>query len=180
MRTRDYSRVGARFLIAFALAFPLACHAQSETFTRDVRERVAALVNQLRAESGLKPLEREARLEDAAEYFAGYMARTDQLDHRADGTAPRDRVKQRGYPYCNVSENIALEYSSRGFGVETLARNFVYGWRDSPTHRDNMLDPVVSQTGIGVARSPKGEYFVAQVFARPMVPGAKGRAACPR
>ena len=180
MKTQNYSRLCARFLIALAAALPLDLHAQRESFKEQVRERVAALVNELRTQHGARPLEREARLEEAAGYLADYMARTDRLDHRADGTSPRERVKQRGYAYCDVSENIAVEYSSRGFTIEGLARNFIRGWHDSPTHRANMLDPIVTQTGLGVARSARGEYFVAQVFARPMTPGTAGRATCPR
>ena len=138
------------------------------------------LVNELRAERGLKPLEREARLDAAADYFAGYLAATDKLDHLADGNTPATRVRQRGYGYCAIAENIAYEYDSRGYTPERLARNFVDGWRNSPTHRANMLNPALTETGIGIARNAKNEYYAVQVFGRPVVPGAQKGAACPR
>ena len=189
MRTSDYSRPAVRVLFALAVSMPLVSCAQGTATVpvvaaRDgepvgeVRDRVLSLVNEQRGRNGARPLTRDERLEEAAAYIASYMARTGRLDHAADGTTPAERVKARGYAYCNVSENIGFEYNSRGFATDTLARNFVDGWRNSPTHRANMLDPVVSQTGVAVIRGTKGEYFAVQVFARPAVPGAKGRAAC--
>jgi uncharacterized protein YkwD len=166
-------------LIAALLVAAWPARAQTEPgFNERVEARVLALVNELRMERGLKPLERDRKLDAAAEYFGGYMASAGKLEHGADGSTPAARVKQRGYAYCVVSENIAYEYSSRGFTAERLAHTFVDGWRDSPTHRDNILDPEVTQTGLGVARSEKGEYYAAQLFARPPLAGAKRGAAC--
>lgn len=167
-RPAHYSRVALRVLLAIALFLgAAAARAQEAPFARQVEARVLALVNDFRAENGLKPIEREARLDDAAGYLAAYMAQSGRFDHRADGATPGARVKQRGYAYCNVSENIGMEYSSRGFSVEGLARNFVQHWRESPSHRENLLDPVPTQTGLGVARNARGEHYAAQLFARP-------------
>src|SRR5688572_33226769 len=128
-----YSRTAALFLAAVLVVAP--ARAQEASFNSQVEARVLALVNDLRTGHGLAPLERESRLAQAADYLAGYMAGAGQLDHRADGSTPATRVKQRGYAYCNLSENIAMEYESRGFTVERLASRLVQGWRDSPTHR---------------------------------------------
>ena len=141
--------------------------AQEVSFAQQVEARVLTLANDFRAENGLKPLEREARLDDAARYLATYMAQSGLFDHRADGSTPAARVKQRGYAYCNLSENIGMEYSSRGFSVEALARNFLQNWRESPSHRANLLDPAPTQTGLAVARNARGEHYTAQLFARP-------------
>ena len=179
-RPRHYRRL-ARLLIAAAMlcAGPSSFAQAEPGFPERVEARVLYLVNELRSERGLKPLERDSRLDSAAEAFGKHMARTGVLEHTADGMTPAMRVKRRGYAYCVVSENIAYEYSSRGFSPDGLARNFVDGWRDSPTHRDNILDPLVTQTGLGIARNARGEFFAAQLFARPAAPGA-GKRACPR
>lgn len=180
-RAWHYSRrAAALWIVVLALLLAPATARPQSDFTRQVEARVFALVNDLRGEHGLKPLEREARLDDATSYFAGYIAGTGNLDHRADGSTPAMRVKQRGYAYCVLSENIAYEYSSRGFTPEGLARNFVEGWRDSPTHRANILDSRVTETGLGVARNAAGEYYAVQLFGRPPIAGAKKGAACPR
>ena len=180
-RPPHYSRL-ARLALVTALLVPAwRVSAQAEPgFNERVEAHVFSLVNDLRSERGLKPLERERRLDAAAEYFGGYMAAAGRMDHDADGGSPTSRAKKRGYAYCVISENIAYEYSSRGFTAERLARALVDGWRDSPTHRDNILDPEVTQTGLGIARSDKGEYYAAQLFARPMLTGVKKGAACRR
>ncbi|HEV7803690.1 MAG TPA: CAP domain-containing protein [Burkholderiales bacterium] len=143
-------------------------------FTQEVEQRVTALTNDLRKQNGLQPVQPEARLTETARAFAGYLANTGKLEHDADGTTPADRVKKRGYTYCLVAENLASEYNTAGFTVDTLSRNVVQGWRESPTHLGNMLQPDVTQIGVGVARSGKdGEYFAVQVFARPMSQAVK-------
>ena len=148
----------------------------SAAMFEQVEQRVTALTNEFRVQSGLQALEPEARLTDAARYFAGYLASTGKLDHDADGTMPAERVKKRGYSYCMIAENLASEYSSAGFTADALARNLLQGWRQSPTHRENMLLPDITQIGVGVARSTKdGEYFAVQVFARPMAAMLKFR-----
>lgn len=164
-RKAHYSQAAALLLAAVLVVAP--ARAQEASFASQVEARLLALANDLRAGQGLGPLERESRLDQAADHLAAYMAGAGRLDHRADGSTPAARVKERGYAYCDLSENIAMEYASRGFTVERLASRLVQGWRDSPTHRANLLDRAVTQTGIGVARSAQGEYYATQVFARP-------------
>jgi hypothetical protein len=130
---------------------------------------VIALTNELRVKKALTPLAPEARLTETARAYAAHLADTGKLDHDADGATPAERVKKRGYSYCMVAENLASEYSSAGFTSDALARNVVEGWSGSPTHRANMLQPDLTQIGVGIARSAiDGEYFAVQVFGRPL------------
>lgn len=164
-----YSRRSACFVLAFALlGNAAATWAQAQhSFAEEVEARAFALINDFRNATGLQPIEREARLGEAARYFVDYMAAHGKLDHQADGTTPAARVKQRGYDYCIVSENIAYVYDSRGFTPERLAHHFVEGWEKSPGHRANILDADITQTGLAVARSANNKYYAAQLFARP-------------
>jgi uncharacterized protein YkwD len=172
---------GALRLLLLALAtFSHAAEKTTEppAFAATAEQRVLALTNAFRAEAKLPAVEPEPRLAETARSFATYLASTGKLEHDADGTTPPERVKKRGYAYCIVAENLASEFNSAGFTPEALAQNIVQGWRESPTHRDNMLQPDVTQVGIGVARSPKdGEYFAVEVFARPMSQMVKFRVA---
>src|ERR1700682_3276267 len=134
-------------------------------FTEDVETRVVTLTNDLRKQQGLQPVQPESRLTEAARYFAAYIAKTDKLDHDADGSTPADRVKKRGYGFCIIAENLSYEYAFAGFTPNRLSENFVRGWNESPTHRSNMLAPDVTQIGLGVAPGSKsGEYYAVQVF----------------
>jgi uncharacterized protein YkwD len=100
--------------------------------------------------------------------FVDFMARTDRYGHEADGKQPADRARGHGYDYCLVSENIAYQYNSAGFRTAALARDFVEGWKHSPQHRKNMLEPAATQTAVAVARSEKsGRYYAVQMFGRP-------------
>ena len=132
-----------------------------------VEELIVSHTNDFRAEQGRGKVKVNPKLRAAAEYFADYMARTNRYGHTADGRQASERAEQRGYAYCLVSENIAYQYSSAGFATGALADGFVTGWKESPGHRKNMLDPDLSETGVAVARSAKGTFFAVQMFGRP-------------
>jgi uncharacterized protein YkwD len=134
-------------------------------------ERVAQLVlelaNGFRVEQGLRAVEPDESLKSTASYFADYLARTEAFRHDADGADPAARAARRGYDACIISENLGHRYSSRGFAARELAQGFVEGWKASPGHRRNLLEPDVTQTGIAVARGRTGHYYAVQMFGRP-------------
>jgi len=108
------------------------------------------------------------KLAETASAFAAYMAKNDRYGHTADGHRPSDRAQAQGYEFCIVLENIAYQYDSRDFETAVLTKGFVQGWEESPPHRKSMLDPDVTDTGVGVARSEKtGYYYAVQMFGRP-------------
>jgi hypothetical protein len=95
------------------------------------------------------------------------MARTGWYGHDADGNRPAERAKKYGYDACIVSENIGYQYSSALFTPEALAQGFVEGCKESPGHRKNLLDPDITQTGVGLAEREPGTFFAVQMFGRP-------------
>ena len=141
------------------------------TPTADLDAAVKAIVeatNALRKAEGREPVKVNDKLRDAAKYFAGYMAEKDRYGHTADDTHPADRAKKHGYEYCIVLENIAYAYHSEGFTAAKLAEQFTTGWKESPGHRKNMLNPDATETAVAVARSTKtGHYYAVQMFGRP-------------
>jgi uncharacterized protein YkwD len=131
-------------------------------------KRIVARTNEFRKAEGRPPVEVHPKLTETARYFADFMARTDKYGHTADDSRPADRAKKHGYEYCLVTENIAYQFHSEGFATQKLAEGFFTGWKESPGHRKNMLDPDVTETGVAVARSDKTGYFYAvQMFGRP-------------
>jgi uncharacterized protein YkwD len=133
-----------------------------------VAKRVVEKTNAFRKEQGRGPAEVNAELADAASTFARYMAKTDRYGHTADGKRPADRAKGHGYEHCIVLENIAYQYNSSGFATGELGAGYFEGWKESPGHRKNMLDPDVTETGVAVARSAAtGYYYAVQMFGRP-------------
>ena len=126
--------------------------------------------NGFRADNGLAALASNPILADEARRFAAYLAFTGRFSHTADGREPGARAKASGYDYCELAENIALEEDSSGFTAPRLARLFMAGWEASPGHRRNLLDPNVTETGVGLARAPgsSNRYLAVQVFGRPI------------
>jgi uncharacterized protein YkwD len=135
-------------------------------------ERTAAEVvertNRFRQAQGLGPVDPDPALKRTAVDFAQYLARTDRFGHEADGSTPGQRAEAQGYEICLISENLAYQFDSRGFSAEGLAEKTVTGWIESPGHRENMVDPDVTETGVGVARSQRSnQYYLVQLFGRP-------------
>ena len=62
-----------------------------------------------------------------------------------------------------------MNLDSRGFETRALAGAAVEGWKNSPGHRANMLQPTVTEIGVAVARAPDRDpkFISVQLFGRP-------------
>ena len=135
---------------------------------QQVEQQIVEQTNAFRKEEGREKVEVNPTLEETAAKFAQYMAKTDKYGHRADGRSPSQRASAQGYEFCMVSENIAYQFKTKGFKTENLAQGFVEGWKNSPGHRENMLEPDVTETGVAVAQSETtGVFYGVQLFGRP-------------
>jgi uncharacterized protein YkwD len=158
-----------------AVAILLVCVAATQAQTPpagpdldQVARQIVDRTNRFRQEQQRPPLTVNDKLAATARAFAAWMAATDMYGHEADGRQPADRAKAHGYDYCLVAENIAYAWRTMGFTTEELVAQFVGGWEKSPGHRKNMLDPDMTETGVGVARSADtGLYYAVQLFGRP-------------
>lgn len=121
----------------------------------DLARTEAAIVmqtNAFRREQKLGDVKPDPKLTEAARAFAAYLARTGRFAHEADGRKPAERIAAAGYKYCRVSENLALNQDSRGFTTER-----------------NMVEPGVTEIGVGVAQAPDAapKFLSVQLFGRP-------------
>jgi uncharacterized protein YkwD len=86
------------------------------------------------------------------------MADHDFFDHTgSDGRSTFQRLRDAGYNYRLAAENIAA-------GVATPAE-VVALWMDSPSHRANILNCALRETGVGYVADPNdrlnyGTYWV--------------------
>lgn len=120
----------------------------------------ASMISGYRANNGLQPVALDPDLMRLAEEQAKAMAARDRLDH--DARRPFvARLKASGYDAKSAAENI-------GAGYHTLAEAFS-GWRDSPSHRSNMLLKNASRIGIAAVYTPRSKYKVywALILAEP-------------
>ena len=133
-----------------------------------VEQQIVAQTNEFRKREGLQPLTTNETLKETAQDFAEFMARTNKYGHYANGQTPAQRASEHNYEYCVVLENIAYRYSSQGFSADELASGFFTGWKNSKGHRENMLDPAVTETAVAVAHSEEsGNFLAVQLFGRP-------------
>jgi uncharacterized protein YkwD len=155
--------------LLIALAAVTTASAAAADVDRDaVVEQVMREVNAFRHDEGRVALRPESHLAATAQDFAAFMARTGRFSHEADGHVPAQRAEQHGYAYCVVLENIAYEQRSPEFASGELAQRLVEGWKGSPSHRRNMLEPGVIETGVGLARSSgNGRWYAVQLFGTP-------------
>ncbi len=116
--------------------------------SQDWAFRVLQLVNQFRAENNLPALKANAFLNRAAMAHARNMLSRDFFSHiDPDGNGPGERAKAAGYRFSRVLENIAA-------GQRT-PRDVVNAWIASKQgHREAMLDPSVTELGIGYVFAP--------------------------
>lgn len=151
-------RPGVRRLAAFvavvAALLPASASAERNlsawTEASDVsRDALLEAMNEHRARRGLPPLQRNVRLEAAAADRIRDMFEFRYFDHVApDGTEPFVWVRQHGYRYARVGENLATG--------QRAAREVVDQWMASPGHRANILGNF-HDTGIAIAEgSPTG------------------------
>jgi uncharacterized protein YkwD len=115
-------------------------------------------VNDYRASKGLKPLTWSKRLTAAARFQALYMAENDYVGHSQGSLfgwfAKYPTVKERAgaydYKWRTLAENVAG-------GQETWEIVFK-GWRESPGHNANILNPDVTEIGIARVDDLRTKY----------------------
>jgi len=120
----------------------------------------ASMISGYRSNNGLTAVSVDPELMKLAQAQAEAMASRDKLDHNVIRNF-NDRLKAGNYRARTAAENI-------GAGYHTLAEAFS-GWRDSPSHRANMLLNGATRMGIAAVYAPKSKYkvFWALILAAP-------------
>ncbi|AKM82389.1 TPA: CAP domain-containing protein [Candidatus Berkelbacteria bacterium] len=106
------------------------------------------LVNASRSQEGLSPLSNNAKLADAALKKAQDMFDNQYFSHNSpEGKTPWDFFKVSDYDYVYAGENLAIGY--------TDSNELHDAWMNSPTHRENIMNPNYREIGIAFL---SGEY----------------------
>jgi uncharacterized protein YkwD len=118
-------------------------------------------VNRERASLGLRQLQWDTALANAARLHTTLLADHDALSHRFEGEADlQTRLRMAGASFRLVAENVA-----EAPDVATLH----IAWMNSAPHRANILDPQVDSIGVAIER--RGEqYYATQDFAAVVAP----------
>lgn len=123
-----------------------------------VAAAVVERTNKERSREGLPILRPNANLVRAAEFLAADLADRRLLEHKdRNGRKLAERLESAGYTgWTAIAENIA-------YGHKT-ADDVVSAWMRSTGHRKNILDPDVTEIGVGYRTSSTGQIYWVQTF----------------
>ena len=158
---------GGSLLLLGACSAPPVAQPSQPSFYRNLAQAgaqvdaamAAEMISGFRRNNGRGPLAVDPVLMRIAEAQASAMTQADQVGVRSGAVGTR--LTSAGYRHGAAVENTSAGYL-------TLAEAFS-GWRDSPPHRANMLNPAVSRLGIATGYRPGSRYrvFWAMVLAQP-------------
>lgn len=115
-------------------------------------DRVVQLINTARVEAGLEPLLTSPALTESAQRQARAIAEADRLTHTApDGSPLESRVQAAGYSGGMALAEVLAAGPATPEGAVAL-------WLASPEHRNYLLDPDLTEIGVGYYRLSSSTY----------------------
>jgi len=148
--------VGAGFCFSLLFLFPIT--AKAEVITE---ENILQMINYQRQERELQPLTVNNTLSHVANLRADDMIINNYFSHQSpSGLMPWDIAVRENYDYKILGENLALDYDE--------AEIVLNDWMNSTNHRNNILNPQYSETGIKVIQN-NNSILIVQIFAQPRI-----------
>ena len=137
---------------------PLAQSSSTAKMEKMVQQRI----NEIRQQKGLNSLQNNEKLAQVARNYSRQMAQDNFFSHTgSDNSTLRDRVRSGGISYRVVGENLF-----KSINASEPVPLAIEGWMNSPGHRENILRPAFTQTGIGIWRQGN-TYYMTQLFMQP-------------
>lgn len=129
----------------------------SASVADELGDKMIGTVNQLRAQNGLKDLQKDSALEALAAQYADEIIATKRFSHLDSALGmPSDRAVKAGVSYNYLGENLAI--------APSLERAH-QGLMASSSHRENLLQPLFKRVGIAVLKlNSSGSVLVVQEF----------------
>lgn len=155
---------------SYPKALPRASAFQNEMQT------MVQLTSQYRQANGLGAVTRNSKLNAAAQALADYMAQTGIYSHfSAGGQDVAGRAEKAGYSFWWLGENIHRYNPANGrttgidrtYSRQELAQYYIDGWKVSPEHNANLLDPRATQVGVGIAQAANGMIYAVEILGWP-------------
>lgn len=123
----------------------------------EIEERTFDLVNDHRASLGRSELSWSNTIADIARVHSENMA-SGTVEPGHDGFSERADELRLSFSFFSVSENVAWTNHA------DPAQSGFNWWLTSEGHKSNLEHPDHTVTGIGVARSASGVYYITQMF----------------
>jgi len=137
------SAIGIKVLVvAIIMIFPLSAWLTPDILSQKSQE-VIALTNQFRTQEGAPRLGQNAKLQQSAREKCRHMLVEQYFDHVGpEGNSVSDWLKSVNYPFSVAGENLAMGFSR--------PEELVQAWKESQTHRDNLLDTDYKEIGVAM------------------------------
>ena len=118
----------------------------------DISTQCNDLVNVARAAAGLTPLTIVGSLNSAAEQHSTDQATRRTMSHTgSDGSNAGQRMTRNGYTWSTWGENVAAGQSD--------CTSVIGAWMNSEGHRANILNPAMTDIGIGAVTATDGTIY---------------------
>jgi uncharacterized protein YkwD len=171
--------------VLIALAILSAQSSKPNVQPENLEKQIFQMINAQREKNHLPALQTDQRLSSIARSHSEDMASHDYFAHEdQQGRSPDQRAQAAGYTcrvkvgqrYSGLGENLAQGNLAKGATTtngkttydwnseEQIAATAVNNWMQSSGHRRNILDPVYTKTGIGVAIAKDGKVYITQNF----------------
>ncbi len=125
-------------LISLVLILP-----STDFFSAITVQQLISMINQERQARSMSALSLNISLNSVADLKINDMLAKDYFDHTSPaGLTPWYLFKQIGYNYAFAGENLAMGFTESGAVFQA--------WMNSPTHRDNILNPNYQEMGLAV------------------------------
>jgi hypothetical protein len=125
-------------------------------------EKIIQLTNERRELSGINSLTANQLLTSAAYKKAEAIIKEQKFSHNFENKKFSDWVKEAGYKYSYVGENLAIDF--------VTSEGVLNAWWDSPSHKNNLLNPLYSEIGLAVVEgnfNNQNSILVVEIFGAP-------------
>jgi len=125
-------------------------------------EKILELTNYERQKANLHTLENSPLLKEAAQRKIESILEEQTFKHNIKGRKFSEWIKDVGYDYFYVGENLAMDFIT--------AEGAVKAWMESESHKKNLLDKTYLETGIAVIQGKFEDSqttIIAQIFGTP-------------
>jgi uncharacterized protein YkwD len=135
---------------------------QPQLSDEQIAQQLLEAINQERTRNHLQPLTLSPDLAKSAQEHSDAMQRGSFLSTKGESEqGVFARMSSVGVKATYIGENV-VRLRARS---DRLANEAVGVWMNAPADRKNMLSASFTRTGIGLSRSPDGDYYITQDFA---------------
>jgi uncharacterized protein YkwD len=131
------------FVKIFVVASSFFVYSDLGRMEQRAEYRAVHLINQVRSDNGIPPLNMNKYLNECAEQKALDMLKKGYFSHTTpEGEKPWDIIDRNKYPYLYVGENLGRDFSSISIVHDALM--------SSPGHKKNILNKIYTDVGVAV------------------------------